>query len=63
MPYDEYLRIRQLNEREVVYRFDRLYGRMRRRNEAIPEGEVSDDVRLARDEARSRQAPSQVVTR
>ncbi|MGD8331444.1 MAG: type II toxin-antitoxin system Phd/YefM family antitoxin [Acidobacteriota bacterium] len=54
LPYDEYVRLERLDEKEVVYRFDRLLERMRERNAAIPESEVADDVRQARDEARSR---------
>lgn len=54
LPYDEYVRLEQLDEKEVVYRFDRLLERMRERNEAIAEEEVADDVRRARDEARRR---------
>lgn len=54
LPYDEYVRLEQLDEKEVVYRFDRLLDRMRERNEAIAEEEVADDVRRARDEARRR---------
>lgn len=52
LPYEEYVRLEQLDEKEVVYRFDRLLEKMRSRNEAAGEGEVAADVRRARDEAR-----------
>ena len=52
LPYDEYRRLEQLDEKEVVYRFDRLLERMRDRNRGTPEEEVREDVRRARDEAR-----------
>jgi len=54
LPYDEYVRLERLDEKEVVYRFDRLLERMRERNAAISEDEVADDVRRARNEARQR---------
>jgi len=52
LPYDEYVRLEQLDEKEVVYRFDRLLERMRERNEATSGQEAAEDARRARDEAR-----------
>jgi len=52
LPYEEYLRLERLDEKEVVYRFDRLLERMRARNKDVSEEEVLDDARRARDEAR-----------
>ena len=52
LPYEEYVRLERLDEKEVVYRFDRLLEKMRRRNEAAAEEEVAADARRARDEAR-----------
>lgn len=52
LPYDEYVRLEQLDEKEAVYRFDRLLDRMRARNAAVAEEEVAADVRRARAEAR-----------
>ena len=52
LPYEEYLRLERLDEKEVVYRFDRLLERMRDRNKDVSEEEVLADARRARDEAR-----------
>ena len=52
LPYEEYLRLERLDEKEVVYRFDRLLERMRDHNKDASEEEVLDDTRRARDEAR-----------
>lgn len=52
LPYEEYLRLEQLDEKEVVYRFDRLLERTGQRNQEAPEKEVLEDVRRARAEAR-----------
>lgn len=54
LPYDEYVRLEQLDEKEVVYRFDRLLERMRERNRGISEERAAADARRARDEARRR---------
>lgn len=52
LPYEEYLRLEQLDEKEVVYRFDRLLERTGQRNQQAPEKEVLQDIRRARAEAR-----------
>ena len=54
LPYEEYQRLERLDEKEVVYRFDRLLERMRERNERTAEREVTEDVERARDEVRDR---------
>ena len=53
VPYEEYLRLQQLEEKEVIFRLDRLLERMRGRNKDLSEEEVLEDVRRARDEARN----------
>ncbi len=52
LPYDEYQRLERLDEKEVVFNFDRLLERMRDRNADTPEREVAEDVQRARDEVR-----------
>lgn len=52
LPYDEYVRLEKLDEKEVVYRFDRLLEKMRERNEGMSEEEVAGDIGRARAEAR-----------
>ena len=54
LPYEEYERLERLDEREVVYRFDRLLDRTRRHSEDTGQEEVLADVRRARDEVRRR---------
>ena len=54
LPYEEYKRLERLDEREVVYRFDRLLARTRRHSEDTGQEDVLADVRRARDEARRR---------
>ena len=54
LPYEEYERLERLDEREVVYRFDRLLDRTRRRSEDTGQEDVLADVRRARDETRRR---------
>ena len=53
VPYEEYLRLQELDEKEVVFAFDRLLERMGERNRESSEKEVLEDVRRARDEARN----------
>lgn len=52
LPYEEYQRLEQLDEKEVVYRFDRLLERAGQRNENVPDEDVIEDVRRARAETR-----------
>ncbi len=54
LPYDEYVRLEQLDEKEAVFRFDRVLEKTRERNREIGVEEVAKDVRQAREEARGR---------
>ena len=51
LPYEEYLRLRSLQEKEIVFDLDRLLERMRQRTAQVAEQEVVDDVERARSEA------------
>ena len=53
LPYDEYQRLERLDEKEVIFRFDRLLQNMGERNAGRSERDVAQDVRRARDEVRS----------
>jgi prevent-host-death family protein len=48
IPYEDFLRWQELQEREVLARFDRLVKRMAENNVAYGEDEVADDVQRAR---------------
>lgn len=52
MPYDEFERLERLDEKEVVYRFDRLLERRRRRSEDLSATDVTNDVECAISEVR-----------
>jgi len=52
MPYDEFERLERLDEKEVVYRFDRLLDRRRNRSGAVSAADVAKDVERARSEIR-----------
>lgn len=52
MPYEEFERLERLDEKEAVYRFDRLLDRRRQRSEGLSAGDVAKDVGRARDEVR-----------
>ena len=52
VPYDEYERLQALQEKEVVFKLDRLLETMRRRTRDRSEEEVQQDVARARAEAR-----------
>lgn len=51
--YDEYLRLQEAREHEVVARFDQLLQRMARQNEAVTEEEIAEDVAAALAEVRA----------
>ncbi len=59
LPYDEYQRLERLDEKEVVFRFDRLLQNMRQRNAGRSEPDVAQDVRRARNEVRDQAARDQ----
>lgn len=50
LPYEEFLRYQQFQEREILDRFDRLVERMAAQNERFSEEEVEADVRQAREQ-------------
>jgi hypothetical protein len=54
IPCEDYLRFQQLQEREVLDRFDRLVERMAVQNQAFSEEEVEADIRKARRKGRRR---------
>jgi prevent-host-death family protein len=54
IPYDEYLRFQQFQEKDILGRFDRLIERMAEHNDAFSDEEVEADVRKARAKGRSR---------
>lgn len=58
LPYDEYMRLEQLDEKEAVFRFDRLLAKARDRNRDLGAKEVAEDVKRARDEVRGRTKPA-----
>lgn len=47
IPYGDFLRFQQLQERQVLARFDRLLARMVQLNAAYSEAEVEADLRAA----------------
>jgi len=54
IPYDEYLRFQQFQEKDILGRFDRLVDRMAAQDQAFSDEEVEADVRKARVKGRSR---------
>ena len=54
IPYDEYLRFQQFQEKDILGRFDRLIERMAAHNETFSDEEVEADVRKPRVKGRSR---------
>ena len=54
IPYDEYLRFQQFQEKDILGRFDRLIERMAAHNKTLSDEEVEADVRRARVKGRSR---------
>jgi len=47
IPYEDFLRFQQLQEKRVLDRFDRLLARMAQLNVAYSEAEVEADLRAA----------------
>jgi prevent-host-death family protein len=56
IPYEAFLRRLELQEQEVLSRFDRLAARIAVHNEAYAEEEIAADVAAAVAEARARPA-------
>jgi len=52
VPYDEFLRYQEFQEREILDRFDRLSERMAEQNKQYSEEQVEADILAARKEAR-----------
>lgn len=50
LPYEEFLRYQEFQEKEILDRFDRLVERMAAQNERFSEEEVEADVREAREQ-------------
>jgi len=50
VPYDEYLRLHELQESEVLAELDLVLARMSERNDRFSEAEVAADVAAARAE-------------
>jgi len=47
LPYDEYMRLTQLNASEIATRFNRILARMRAANARFSEEEIDADLQLA----------------
>ena len=48
IPYEDFMRFQQLQEKEVLRRFDRLSARMAERSAAYSDEEVAADIEQAR---------------
>jgi prevent-host-death family protein len=48
IPYEDFLRLQELQEKEVLVRFDRLLTRMAEKNVAYSEEEIAADIERAR---------------
>ena len=48
IPYEDYLRFQQMQESEVLARFDRVWSRLAEVNAAYGEEEIAADIRVAR---------------
>ena len=48
LPYEEFLRFQELQEKDILNRFGRLIDRMADQNERFSEREVAADIREAR---------------
>jgi prevent-host-death family protein len=47
LPYEEFLRYQEFQERDILGRFDRLMDRMAQQNERFSEEEIGADIREA----------------
>jgi len=54
IPYDDFLRFQELQESQILERFDRLVERMTVQNRAFDDEEVETDVRTAREKRQRR---------
>ena len=48
IPYEDYLRFQQMQESEVLARFDRVWDRLSEVNAASSDEEIAADIRAAR---------------
>ena len=48
IPYEDYLRFQQMQEQEVLARFDKVWGRLERLNRTYSEDEILADIEEAR---------------
>ena len=52
LPYKDFVRFQELQERDILDRFDRLSERMAEQNRQFSEEEVEADIRAGREEGR-----------
>jgi prevent-host-death family protein len=48
IPYEEYLRFQQMQESEVLARFDQVWARLAKVNAAVSDQELAADIEAAR---------------
>ena len=48
IPYEDYLRFQQMQEGEVLARFDQVWDRLAELNAEFSEAEISSDIKAAR---------------
>lgn len=48
VPYEDYLRFQQLQESEVLARFDQVWNRLAQLNASFSEEEIAADIEIAR---------------
>jgi len=48
IPYEDYLRYQQLQESEVLARFDKVWDRLAKMNTEFSEDEIAADIKAAR---------------
>ena len=48
IPYEDYLRFQQMQEGEVLARFDRVWNRLAELNAEVNDDELAADIRVAR---------------
>jgi len=53
IPYEDYLRFQQMQDVEVLARFDEVWNRLAKLNDGIPQDEISADIENARKERNS----------
>ncbi len=48
IPYEEYLRFQQMQESEVLARFDKVWNRLAQLNATVGDDELAADIQVAR---------------